>query len=90
MIALLLAAQLSGALPVSPDAQIFSTPPALRSQELIRSLPRKAVCKGEPGRLEAALIEPTALYRKGDRPAKGFKRWADYPDGVVCAVGAGP
>jgi hypothetical protein len=40
--------------------------------------------------MEASLTEPTALYRKGDRPAKGLKRWADYPDAKACLLGDAP
>ena len=57
-----------------------------RGEPLTSQLPRKSVCKGDPARMEVSLAEPIALYRKGDRPAKGLKNWADYPDGVLCAV----
>jgi hypothetical protein len=87
MIALLLAAQLVGVAAANPQVQNFAQAPAERSGELIRVLPRKAVCKGDPAQMEVSLAIPTALYRQGDRPPKGLKNWADYPEGVLCAVG---
>jgi hypothetical protein len=87
MIALLLTAQLLGVVPASPNIQNFVAPAPPRSSEIIRSLPRKAVCKGDPARTETSLAMPTALYRQGDRPAKGLKNWADYPDATICEVG---
>ena len=86
MIALLLAVQLSGAAIAVPRVQDFGAPPLFRSSDIIKSLPRKAVCKNELGRMEVSLAMPTALYRQGDRPVKGLRKWADYPDGVLCAV----
>jgi len=88
MIALLLAAQLSGVTPANPNFQVFGAPPQDRSGELIKALPHRVACKGDLGRTEVSLATPTALYRKGDRPAKGLKNWADYPDGALCAVEA--
>jgi hypothetical protein len=92
MIALFLAAQLGAAtLPsVLPPEQIAPprTTVAPRS-EIIQGRPVATSCAGSTGRLEASLAEPTALYRKGDRPAKGLKRWADYPEGAMCLIGAG-
>jgi hypothetical protein len=84
MIALLLAAQLAAAPP-----QIQAQRP-VRSDELIRTLPGKTACVGSPpGHMEVSLpVKPAALYRHGDRPAKGLKNWADYPDGSVCLVEA--
>lgn len=87
MIALLLAAQLSAALPINPHVQLFDAPPP-RSSELIRTLPAKGACVGAPGRMEVSLARPAALYRQGDRPAKVFNYWAAYPDGQVCLVEA--
>ncbi|HZZ31306.1 MAG TPA: hypothetical protein VFE10_04860 [Phenylobacterium sp.] len=88
MIALLLAAQLSAQLPTNPHVQLFDAPPPVRSSELIRTLPSKSACAGAPGRLEASLAQPAALYRKGDRPAHGLKDWVDYPNGQLCLVEA--
>jgi hypothetical protein len=86
MIALLLTAQLMGVVPANPNIQNFVSPAPPRPS-IIRSLPRKAVCKGDPARMEASLAIPTALYRQGDRPAKGLKNWVDYPDATICDVG---
>ena len=86
MIALHLAAQLMGVAPANPNIQSFASPAPPRSSEIIKSLPRKAVCKGDPARMETSLAIPTALYRQGDRPAKGLKKWADYPDAAICSV----
>lgn len=82
MIALLLATQIAAAAP---------PPNFVAPKELLRSLPARQACMTEPpGRAEVALkTTPSALYRQGDRPAKPYLRWADYPDGAVCAVGAG-
>ncbi|THD70938.1 hypothetical protein [Phenylobacterium sp.] len=88
MIALLLAAQLSGQLPSNPHAQIFGAPPEAKSSEIIRALPPRALCAGDPGRLEASLAQPTAVYRKGDRPPHGLKNWVDYPNGQICLAEA--
>ena len=87
MIALLLTAQLMGVAPANPNIQNFISPAPPRSSEIIKSLPRKVACKGDPARMEASLAIPTALYRQGDRPAKGLKNWADYPDAAICEVG---
>jgi hypothetical protein len=84
MIALVLAAQLIAAdVPRNPPGA-FVSPRA----EIIQTLPRATACMGGVGRLEASLAEPAALYRKGDRPAKGLRRWADYPQASVCLIGA--
>jgi hypothetical protein len=86
MIALLLVVQLSGVVPANPGVQAVSAPPA-RGSEIIKTLPRKAACKSDPARMEVSLaVQPAALYRKGDRPAKGLKNWADYPDATICDV----
>ncbi|HEX3887539.1 MAG TPA: hypothetical protein VHW05_08585 [Phenylobacterium sp.] len=87
MIALVLAAQLMGVTPANPHQQVFSSPPPAGSAEVLRALPRKAVCKNDLGRMEVSLVHPAALYRHGDRPAKGLKTWADYPDAAICDVG---
>jgi hypothetical protein len=89
MIALLLAAQLSAQPPGGPRLQIFGAPPEARSSEIIRALPPKAPCAGDPGRLETSFAQPTAVYRKGDRPPHGLKNWVDYPNGQICLVEAG-
>jgi len=88
IIALALAAQLSAQAPVPPEARLFQAP-AQRSSELIRTLPNKSVCAGNPGRLEVSAAQPAALYRKGDRPAKGLRDWIDYPQGALCLVETG-
>jgi hypothetical protein len=87
MIALLIASQLLGMVPSNPNLQNFVAPAPARSAEIIRQLPRKAVCKNDLGRLEVSFATPVALYRKGDRPAKPLQNWVDYPDGAVCLVG---
>ena len=86
MIALLLVSQLMGVAPANPNAQPFATPPA-RAGELIKVLPHKAACKNDLGRMEVSFGQPVALYRQGDRPPKGLKTWADYPDAMICSVG---
>jgi hypothetical protein len=87
MIALLLAAQLSGTLPFNSNAQAFVTSAPPRSSEIIRLLPHKAACKNDLGRMEASYAaQPIALYRQGDRPAKVLKNWIDYPNGTLCSV----
>jgi hypothetical protein len=88
MIALLLAAQIAGAAPANPPPGVGTSLP-FRSVDIIRSLPRKTACKGDPGRLEASLAVPAALYRHGDRPAKGLKNWIDYPNAAFCLVETG-
>jgi hypothetical protein len=87
MIALLLASQIVGAAPASPPPG-FVSPASPRASEIIRTLPAKAACRNDLGRLEASYATPAALYRQGDRPPKGLKNWADYPDGTLCAVEA--
>ena len=87
MIALILASQLLGVVPANPNAQAFVAPVAPRSSDLIRTLPRKAVCKNDLSRMEVSFAQPVAVYRQGDRPAKGLKNWVDYPDGALCLVG---
>ncbi|HEY3950192.1 hypothetical protein [Phenylobacterium sp.] len=90
MIALLLATQLSAQTLAAPPAA--PQPSILRpSSELIRILPGARTCMDNPpGHTEVSLkATPTALYRQGDRPAKGLRKWADYPDGTLCNVEAG-
>jgi hypothetical protein len=87
MIALLIASQLVGVIPSNPNLQNFAVPPPAHGSEIIRQLPRKAVCKNDLGRVEVSFATPAALYRKGDRPAKPLQNWIDYPDGAVCLVG---
>lgn len=84
MIALLLAAQLSAtAAPASPAVDL--PPPA--TGELLQLRPKpKLNCLGNIGRMEVRFIEPAALYRKSDRPAQGLRRWADYPQPMLCAI----
>lgn len=86
MIALLLATQLVGVAASNPNLQTFDSPAPARASDLIRQLPHKAACKNDLGRLEVSFGQPVALYRQGDRPPKGLKKWADYPDGQICAV----
>ena len=87
MIALVLASQLLGVAPANPNAQAFAAPVAPRSSDLIRTLPRKATCKNDLSRMEVSFAQPAAVYRQGDRPARGLKNWVDYPDGALCLVG---
>ena len=84
MIALLLAAQLSAEIARGMPAEVIVPPRA----GLIRTVPgsQPRACPNA-GRLEASLAEPMALYRKGDRPAIGLRKWADYPEGQRCLIG---
>jgi hypothetical protein len=91
MIALFLAAQLGAAtlpsaLPLD-QAALPRTVVVPRGM-IVQPRPAAVACVGSVGRVEASLAEPAALYRKGDRPAKGLKRWADYPEGAMCLIGA--
>jgi hypothetical protein len=88
MIALLLAAQISGIVPFNPSIQNFVAPAPPHSSEIIKFLPHKAACNPDLGRMEAAYAQPIALYRQSDRPAKVLKNWIDYPNGVMCSVEA--
>jgi hypothetical protein len=85
MLALVLAAQLTVQMPPVPQVQLFRWPVQSRTAGVISALPSKA-CGAALGRLEVSLAQPTALYRQGDRPAKGLRRWVDYPDGQLCRV----
>lgn len=92
MIAMLLAAQIAAAavphsvgIETAPPPQGFITP--LRSDEIARTLPGKG-CAPAVGQMEVSMAQPTALYRRGDRPARGLKNWVDYPDGQLCRVEA--
>jgi hypothetical protein len=96
MIAILLAAQLSAALP--QGAPLDQVPPLNSAtvrgalgvgSEIIRTLPAPATCPGA-GRMEASLARPMALYRQGDRPPRIYLKWVDYPDGRLCQAGAAP
>jgi hypothetical protein len=87
MIALVLAAQLMGVIPANPHQRVFASPPPAGASEVLHALPRKAACKNDLGRMEVSLVQPAALYRHGDRPAKGLKTWTDYPDAAICDVG---
>jgi hypothetical protein len=86
MIALLLVAQLSAQTLVQPQAA-ESAPPQT-SGELIRALPQKGVCPGAAAHMEVSLAQPTALYRRGDRPAKDLRDWVAYPQAQICLVEA--
>ena len=92
MIALLLAAQL-GAIQTPADIMDVRLPPnfVVPLGRLIdpQQLKPKTLC-GLGGRMEAAYGTPTALYREGDRPAKLFSRWQDYPPPKGCLVEAKP
>jgi hypothetical protein len=92
MIAMLLAAQITAAavphglgIETVPPPRGFITP--RRTDEIVRTLPNKG-CAAIVGQMEVSLAQPTALYRQGDRPAKGLKNWVDYPDGQLCLVEA--
>ena len=92
MIALFLAAQLGAAtLPsiLPPEQIVLPRIVAASRGTVLQARPVAAGCVGSPGRVEASVAEPTALYRKGDRPAKGLRRWADYPEASMCLIGAG-
>lgn len=86
MIAMLLAAQLAAA-PL-PRAQAPEAAP-IPGNEIVMVRPRPLAkdCPGA-GRMETSFLEPTALYRQGDRPAKGLRKWADFPQGSFCKVEA--
>ena len=84
MIALLLAAQLSAAAPQAQPPAI--TPPAKGDFIQLRQRPKATNCLGNIGRMEVSFAQPAALYRKGDRPAQGLRKWADYPEPMLCAI----
>ena len=94
MIALLLAAQLSADIVRGMPADI--APPSTLRGGIARIVPypgsgilvRRPQAGDCPfaGRVETSLTSPTALYRKGDRPAKGLKNWVDFPEGQLCLV----
>jgi hypothetical protein len=86
MIALLLAAQLSAQPLVQP--QVTQAAPPGHSGELIRGLPQKGACPGAAAHMEVSLAQPTALYRRGDRPAKDLRDWVAYPQAQICLVEA--
>jgi hypothetical protein len=91
MIALLLAAQLSAM--QAPDQTASPTITVAGSLmtrgDIIRQLRPSTPC-GPAGRMEANYREPTALYRQGDRAAKLYLGWRDYPDPRGCLVEAKP
>ena len=82
MIAMLLAAQITAAA-LPQGAPLEAVPPPrgyiAPVAGLIRGLPAKN-CPWS-GRMEVSFGKPIALYRKGDRPAKGLKNFVDYPNG---------
>jgi hypothetical protein len=92
MIAMLLAAQIAAAA-VTPSTGIEAAPPPhgfitpVRPDEIVRTLQSKG-CGASIGQMEVSLAQPAALYRKGDRPAKGLRDWIDYPNGQLCLVEA--
>ena len=89
MIAMLLAAQISAA--ALPQGLVETIPPRrtfiapARPGPIVRAAPMRA-CGMGVGRVEASLGQPAAVYRKGDRPAKGLRDWVDYPNGELCLV----
>jgi hypothetical protein len=93
MIAMLLAAQIAAALP--QGLPLETIPPARgsiapgRAGDIMRTGPAAKSCDLASGRLEVSMAQPAALYRKGDRPAKGFRNWVDYPQGQLCLVETG-
>ena len=93
MIAMLLAAQITAAV-LPQGLPIETIPPPRgdiasgRTRDIIRTLPAAKACGANMGRMEVSLGQPTALYRKGDRPAKGLRNWVDYPQGQLCLVEA--
>lgn len=94
MIAMLLAAQLTAALTHSLPTEAASPPAAASSLAqpnalpgLIRRLPAPGNCL-RAGRVEVSFATPAAVYRKGDRPARRYLKWADYPDARSCLVEA--
>lgn len=94
MIAMLMAAQLSaeimGGMPVEvvpPRDAALVRMAAAPGAGLVRRLPVAKSCPGA-GRMEVSLAEPAALYRHGDRPAVGLRKWVDYPEGRLCQVEA--
>jgi hypothetical protein len=93
MIAMLLAAQITAAalpqglaLETIPLAREYIAPG--RARDVIRTLPAAKACGANLGRVEVSMGQPAALYRKGDRPAKGLRNWVDYPQGQLCLVEA--
>jgi hypothetical protein len=92
MIALLLAAQLS-AIQTPADTMGARVPPNFvtpqSNRELIQRLKPAEPCGGA-GRMETSFGVPATLYRQGDRPAKLFSRWQDYPEPRGCLVEAKP
>jgi hypothetical protein len=91
MIAMLLAAQLTAT--AAPQGLVEALPPrtfiAPARPDIVVRLASKKTCGDNVGRLEASLGQPTALYRTGDRPAKGLRDWVDYPNGAICLVETG-
>jgi len=87
MIALLLAAQLSAAAPQAQPPAVV--PPAKGDFVQLQLQRRKATnCIGNIGQMEVSYVQPAAPYRHGDRPARGLRKWADYPEPMLCAVEA--
>ncbi|HEY2356236.1 MAG TPA: hypothetical protein VGH86_02205 [Phenylobacterium sp.] len=95
MIAMLLAAQLVAGAPQGLSLETIPAPNiatvAAQKGDLVQILARSrpSDCFGGAGRMEVSLAEPAALYRKGDRPAHGLRRWVDYPQASLCMVGTG-
>jgi hypothetical protein len=97
MIALLLAAQLSGAIVDEPPSKAAAAAIASGRATVVSPLsdrPLQVIVKGgcatHNGRVEVSLGEPTALYRQGDRPAKGLRDWVSYPAPHYCLIGGAP
>ena len=95
MIAMLLAAQLVAGVSQGMPTEASQAPNiatmAAHKGDLVQILRRSrpSDCFAGAGRMEVSLAEPAALYRKGDRPAHGLRRWVDYPQASLCLVGTG-
>lgn len=85
MIAMLLIAQLSAQAPILPAVQTL--PPRAEAGAAFAARQKPHPCVANLGRMEVSTAEPTALYRKGDRPAKGLREWASYPAPQICLIG---
>jgi len=88
MIAMLLIAQLSAQAPIVPAVQIVQ--PRTEAAMPLAARARPHPCIANLGRMEVSLAQPTALYRKGDRPAKGLRNWVAYPEPQLCLIGGAP
>jgi hypothetical protein len=89
MIAMLLIAQLTAQAQAAPAVHTLAPRPEVGGV-LIADRQKPHPCIANLGRMEVSLAEPTALYRKGDRPAKGLREWASYPTPQLCLIGGAP